>query len=60
MRTITYLIAILVAFVLVGSLAWTPILSEVLAREGAAEPEEHEGHAEDEHGEHHEEEHDEE
>lgn len=58
MRKITYLIAILVAFVLVGFLAWTPILSEVLAREGAAAQEEHEGHVENENGEHHKEEYD--
>ena len=59
MRKITYLIAILAAFVLIGSLAWAPILSEVLAREGAAEKEEHEGHVENENGEYNEKEHDE-
>jgi len=56
MRNVIYLIAMLVAFVLVGSLAWTPILNEVLAREGSAEREVYEGHGENKGGEHHEDE----
>ncbi len=51
MRNVIYLRAMLVAFVLAGSLAWTPVLNEVLAKEGSAAHEVHEGHGEEGEGE---------